>query len=107
MKNKKKMNNSSKKIYETDSKLDYPGISYPGAFFLIFSSFMCIVLLPKILRSRMVFVILSALIISLSFVLSSYKIGKNKRKLDNIFVIKLIVSFIIVGFVFMLAFYKK
>lgn len=105
--NNSKQTKAKKNDLDSYSNLDYPGINYPSAFFLILSSLLCIILLPKLIKNRFVFVIVSALIISFSFVFSNYKIGKNKRKLDKIFVIKLIISFIIVGFVFLLAFYKK
>lgn len=101
---KTKTNNNDLKSY---SNLDYPGISYPSAFFLILSTLLCIGFLPKLINNRLIFVIVSSLIISFSFVLSNYKIGKNKRKLDRGFIIKFIISFIIIGFVLMLAFYKK
>lgn len=105
-KRQRKTRRSNENNIEAYSNLDYPGISYPGALFLIFSSFFCIILLPKIIKDRLVFVILSSLIVSFSFVFSNYRIGKNKRDLDKTFLIKFFVSFIIIGFVFMLAFYK-
>lgn len=64
-------------------KTDVPTIGYLRAAIIILVNFCTLTFLPNFVNDRLAYVLISALIMSLSFVLSAYKFGDGKRNLTN------------------------
>lgn len=66
-------------------KTDVPTIGYLRAAIIILVNFCTLTFLPNFVKDRLAYVLISALIMSLSFVLSAYRFGDGKKKFDKWF----------------------
>lgn len=87
-------------------KTNVPTIGYLRAVIIILVNFFTLTFLPNFINSRLAYVIVSGLIISLSFVLSAYKIGDGKKKFDLWFFIKFLAVFLIISFMLFIIMYQ-
>ena len=88
-------------------KIDVPTIGYLRAAIIILVNFCTLTFLPNFVNDRLAYVLISALIMSLSFVLSAYKFGDGKKKFDKWFFIKFISVFLLISFMLFVVMYQK
>lgn len=88
-------------------KTDVPTIGYLRAAIIILVNFCTLTFLPNFVNDRLAYVLISALIMSLSFVLSTYKFGDGKKKFDKWFFIKFISVFLLISFMLFVVMYQK
>lgn len=88
-------------------KTDVPTIGYLRAAIIILVNFCTLTFLPNFVKDRLAYVLISALIMSLSFVLSAYKIGDGEKKFDKWFFIKFISVFLLISFMLFVVMYQK
>lgn len=88
-------------------KTDVPTIGYLRAAIIILVNFCTLTFLPNFVKDRLAYVLISALIMSLSFVLSAYKFGGGEKKFDKWFFIKFISVFLLISFMLFVVMYQK
>lgn len=94
------MNKNS--IYKTD----VPQIGFIRATIIILVNFLTLTYLPRFVDSRLAYVLISAGIMSLSFVLSAYKLSRGEKIFTKWVFIQLLASFLLISFILFIVMYQ-
>lgn len=99
----KKFTKNNREIY----KPDIPTMGFLRAFILLFVIFTTLIFMPNYINNRLLYVLLSSLIISATFSFSAYKLREISKNLNVWFLIKFASIFLVVFIMLFIVMYQK